>query len=535
MRWKGWLGIFATITIASLGWTQGNVQITISYINPANTEYQMTVQNNNVGWWVDQVHVLYTTPGVLQGTSAPPSWAYLPDVPWDAIPHNLRFEPTAPAHRIAPGQSRTFGFKMTTPTAVEDFYIQFRSVNASNQTKEYAYRVKILQVIDVPKDAPASSSTSTPAAGPAGPGPGGAPVLYLNYGFATPTTQFEIQTRDVNNALRDSVFYPEIPEPPHLEHYFVGDVIREVNAQGAEQNDLWTIDVVGTQWSSAAMGWNELYWLYGQSQFRRPTVRWRFTPSVRLDDGSRLVRLTIRNTGRTPLVGQFWMYTQGEDFLSGSRLRLWRTLFQPNVQRPVELAPNQEIVLQFALPSNIPPARFFYGEFELRQGTLPPTRVYFAHREVGSPLLVGYMGALGANRPVRVEIRNPNSGVGATKNLIANGDGVWRARLEAGDEPLIDDSGFYAPVWRIRVKPRGALSQTFTQVLLPGGDTIDPYLRMNLVLGDVDGNDCIDDADLLAVLFNFGATGNNPADLNLDGVVDDADLLIVLFNFGRGC
>ncbi|MFN4034058.1 MAG: hypothetical protein ACK4ME_10670, partial [Fimbriimonadales bacterium] len=53
--------------------------------------------------------------------------------------------------------------------------------------------------------------------------------------------------------------------------------------------------------------------------------------------------------------------------------------------------------------------------------------------------------------------------------------------------------------------------------------------------GDVDGSGCVDDADLLAVLFNFGATGLNPADVNCDSQVDDADLLIVLFNFGSGC
>jgi plastocyanin len=53
--------------------------------------------------------------------------------------------------------------------------------------------------------------------------------------------------------------------------------------------------------------------------------------------------------------------------------------------------------------------------------------------------------------------------------------------------------------------------------------------------GDVDFNECIDDADLLAVLFNFGATGPRYQDVNYDGVVDDADLLIVLFNFGNGC
>ena len=52
----------------------------------------------------------------------------------------------------------------------------------------------------------------------------------------------------------------------------------------------------------------------------------------------------------------------------------------------------------------------------------------------------------------------------------------------------------------------------------------------------MDCNGCVDDADLLAVLFTFGNTGTNlPEDLNGDGTVDDADLLTVLFAFGRGC
>jgi hypothetical protein len=54
--------------------------------------------------------------------------------------------------------------------------------------------------------------------------------------------------------------------------------------------------------------------------------------------------------------------------------------------------------------------------------------------------------------------------------------------------------------------------------------------------GDVNCNGCVDDADLLQVLFAFGNTGTNlPEDLNGDGTVDDADLLTVLFAFGSGC
>jgi hypothetical protein len=53
-----------------------------------------------------------------------------------------------------------------------------------------------------------------------------------------------------------------------------------------------------------------------------------------------------------------------------------------------------------------------------------------------------------------------------------------------------------------------------------------------LTNGDVNGDNGVDDADLLEVLFNFGNSTTAPADLNGDGIVDDADLLIVLFNFG---
>ncbi len=55
-------------------------------------------------------------------------------------------------------------------------------------------------------------------------------------------------------------------------------------------------------------------------------------------------------------------------------------------------------------------------------------------------------------------------------------------------------------------------------------------------LGDVDGNGCVDDGDLLEVLFNFGASGMNlRGDLNRDGAVDETDLLEVLLHFGEGC
>lgn len=52
--------------------------------------------------------------------------------------------------------------------------------------------------------------------------------------------------------------------------------------------------------------------------------------------------------------------------------------------------------------------------------------------------------------------------------------------------------------------------------------------------GDVDGNGCVDDEDLLAVILAFGNDQSPVEDLNCDGIVDDTDLLTVYFNFS-GC
>ncbi|GIV10497.1 MAG: hypothetical protein KatS3mg019_2588 [Fimbriimonadales bacterium] len=56
-----------------------------------------------------------------------------------------------------------------------------------------------------------------------------------------------------------------------------------------------------------------------------------------------------------------------------------------------------------------------------------------------------------------------------------------------------------------------------------------------LTNGDVNGDNTVDDADLLAVLFAMGQScpSGCPEDLNGDGDVDDADLLITMFNQGQ--
>jgi len=53
--------------------------------------------------------------------------------------------------------------------------------------------------------------------------------------------------------------------------------------------------------------------------------------------------------------------------------------------------------------------------------------------------------------------------------------------------------------------------------------------------GDVNRDGCVDDADLMAVLFAFGERGYRNADIDWNGVIGDGDLLQVLFHFGNGC
>lgn len=56
------------------------------------------------------------------------------------------------------------------------------------------------------------------------------------------------------------------------------------------------------------------------------------------------------------------------------------------------------------------------------------------------------------------------------------------------------------------------------------------------IAADVNRDGCVDDADLLEVLFNFGRTVFlQEADVNGDNMVDDLDLLEVLFYFGSNC
>jgi WD40 repeat protein len=130
-----------------------------------------------------------------------------------------------------------------------------------------------------------------------------------------------------------------------------------------------------------------------------------------------------------------------------------------------------------------------------------------------------YVGQVGyPRRQPRIELVDGNGNVVESDTLIldVNGNYVY----------LTNQQG----VFTVRVKETHWLRQAFRNVNL----NTDVTLNFNLINGDVNNDNLIDDADLLRVLFAFGQRCDDcPEDLNGDGMVDDADLLIVLFNFGR--
>jgi hypothetical protein len=103
----------------------------------------------------------------------------------------------------------------------------------------------------------------------------------------------------------------------------------------------------------------------------------------------------------------------------------------------------------------------------------------------------------------------------------------------AADAGRATDAGDFGPFQTntTRFVVIGTLPSAFNRQITPGN--LNPGDRP-AVEGDVNCDRCVDDADLLQVLFNFGGDDPN-SDINGDGVVDDADLLTVLFNFGSGC
>ncbi|GIV09305.1 MAG: hypothetical protein KatS3mg019_1396 [Fimbriimonadales bacterium] len=113
----------------------------------------------------------------------------------------------------------------------------------------------------------------------------------------------------------------------------------------------------------------------------------------------------------------------------------------------------------------------------------------------------------------------------ATVHYNTNGDLMWVRRYEHRDGGAIGVA-LIETLEGQDVYVAGSTQSDFTIIKYPSC----------YIAGDVNADCCVDDSDLLAVLFAFGESNIDLSeDLNNDGAVDDADLLMVLFHFGNGC
>jgi photosystem II stability/assembly factor-like uncharacterized protein len=142
---------------------------------------------------------------------------------------------------------------------------------------------------------------------------------------------------------------------------------------------------------------------------------------------------------------------------------------------------------------------------------------------------------------------SPPTGVKQVMELFNFATNQWEFREErlvdqSSDshwETIVEVPSPYIQAGTGRVRARISWYKVDTVNQEPWNVWVD-YVQWGLlpppITGDVDRSGCVDDADLLMVLFAFGESGSGlPEDVNGDGAVDDADLLMVLFNFGRGC
>lgn len=156
-------------------------------------------------------------------------------------------------------------------------------------------------------------------------------------------------------------------------------------------------------------------------------------------------------------------------------------------------------------------------------------------RDIGSPA-VAFAASEDGLVIVGSKVYTNPAGTSAVRWMYDRASGLYRIQdLNSVYEDLLTDGSILLTA--VSVSPNGryivgygynAATRRYEGYLL---DTGAPPIT-----GDVNRDGCVDDADLLSVLFSFGRSGANlPEDVGGDGVVDDADLLTVLFNFGVGC
>jgi hypothetical protein len=125
-------------------------------------------------------------------------------------------------------------------------------------------------------------------------------------------------------------------------------------------------------------------------------------------------------------------------------------------------------------------------------------------------------GQVIASKPVTVSLLDANKAVVVT--VPANPDGTFNLTALAGDYTLLSTAS-------------GFLSHQGSVSLTAGNSITKP--AVNLLPGDVDGNNVIDQFDALTVGMSYTTSSPAAADLNNDAIIDFLDLELLAENYRK--
>lgn len=123
-------------------------------------------------------------------------------------------------------------------------------------------------------------------------------------------------------------------------------------------------------------------------------------------------------------------------------------------------------------------------------------------------------GQVIASKPVTVNLYNADSSLAGT--VVVNQDGTFSLTAPAG-------------TYTVTATASGFLSAQGSPVITGGNTTT--LQSINLVAGDIDGNDVIDQYDALTIGMSYNTATPAAADLNNDGTINVLDLEILAGNY----
>jgi hypothetical protein len=125
-------------------------------------------------------------------------------------------------------------------------------------------------------------------------------------------------------------------------------------------------------------------------------------------------------------------------------------------------------------------------------------------------------GQVIASKPVTVSLYDANNII--IKSVVANPDGTFIMTAPAGNYSVVAIA-------------TGFLNHQGSVVITAGNTTV--RLAINLLAGDIDGNNVIDQLDALTIGMSYTSSSPAAADLNNDGVIDFLDLELLAENYRK--